>query len=231
MSLEKESRRYNVSDPNMKDVARRYMSQFPNYYNSFKNLDEETFHETFLADFTAKVETVADMPSDNMMMNQLASETEDVNEDRAEAVSLLGRTRYFVKKAAKGDKRFVNQFGYNKLDDARDSNKKMTSLLEDFNVAVNEKRAELIEAKMPESLMLDLEVLEASIKQERTEQVEARIKRSDATIRRISLLNEIWDIMVIITDANRYANPDDAIAAEIFSLPYPAEKTESSEEE
>jgi len=215
------ARQYNVGDSEMLDVSQRFISQFPNYYNGFFSLDSDTFHEGFITDFTTLVEETSAIPSDNVLIDTVVSETADVHAKRKECVDSVSSVKYYIKKAANGDKGFIDQFGYNDLDNCRDSVKKMIGFMDDFVHQVNKKRDKLVEAKMPEEAFTRFETLHQELKTERREQDDAKINRITTTKQRVRQLNRVWDTMVIISDANNYAHPGDDVAKEIFALPYP----------
>lgn len=219
-------RNHSVSDAELMDAARRHHTQYPNYAEKFSALDGEVFDESFVVNFGALISKASSIPADEVLQGELMSETQDLTDVRKECVDHLGGCKYYIKKASKGDRGFMKHFLYSELDEARNSNVRMTQHMQEFKTACDTKEAALVAAGMPEHFFERGEALAAAIVKEKSEQDQAKINRRDMTKLRITTLNSIWDTMVILSDANEYANPGDPIAAEIFSLPYPAKNTE-----
>lgn len=221
-------RNHNASDAELMDAARRHHSQYSNYAGNFSTLDADVFDESFIVNFGALIAKAESIPSDESLQGNLMSETQDLTDVRKDCVDHLGGCKYYIKKAAKGDRGFMKHFLYSELNDARDSNVRMTKHMQEFTTACEAKEAALIAAGMPEHFFERGETLANSMVKEKSEQDQAKINRTDMTKLRVETLNSIWDTMVVLSDANGYANPGDETAKEIFSLPYPAEKGNSA---
>jgi hypothetical protein len=219
MTVEKQHRRYSVEDAKMMDVSHRFHNNYPNYEGGFAALDSDVFHPEFHIKFGAKIAEASDMPSDDQLRGELTSQTQDVNDMRERCIDTIGLTKYYIKKAAGNDRGFINQFAFDNLKDARQSNVRMIAHMAKFNATVEAKRVELVAAKMPDHLIAQLAELEIRMNHERSEQVQAEITREDTTELRVDLLNSIWDTMVIMADANEHAHRGDTTAARIFELP------------
>lgn len=222
-------RNHSVSDAEMIDAARRHYSQYSNYAGNFSTLDGDVFDENFIVNFGALISKAASIPADEALLGELMSETQDLTDVRKDCVDHLGGCKYYIKKASKGDKGFMKQFLYSELDGARNSTVKMTQHMQEFVTVCSAKEAALIAAGMPEHFFERGEALAAAIVKEKSEQDQAKINRTDKTKLRVQTLNQIWDTMVVLSDANQYANPGDETAKEIFSLPYPTEKADQEE--
>ncbi len=219
MAVEKTQRRYGVEDAKMLDASHRFHNNYQNYEGGFVALDSDVFHPEFRIQFGTKITEAGSMPSDDQLRGELTSQTQDVNDVRLKCVDALGLAKYYIKKAAGKDRGFINQFGFDNLKDARNSNVKMIAHMAKFNATVKAKEEELMAAKMPDHLIAQLAQLESDMNLERSEQVQAEITREDTTELRVDLLNTIWDTMVIMADATEHAHPGDTAAARIFELP------------
>lgn len=227
MTIEQIRRLYNCADNEMRDAAHTFVSQFPNYADGFSELDPEIFHTDFHVEFSQTLEVANSVPTDNVLIDEVASETSDAESKRVDCVNAVSSLKYFAKKAADGNKHFMNQFGYNDLDSCRNSTKKMILFMQDFVSTMNKNRDALLEAKMPEEKFGYFESLARELVKEREEQKDAKYRRANATDLRIQYLNNVWRIMVMIADAVQYAFPKGHIAQDIFTLPRPKPKTES----
>ncbi len=227
MTTEQIRRLYNCADNEMRDAAHTFVSQFPNHEEGFRALDPEIFHPEFHVEFTQTLAVAGSVPSDNVLIDEVASETSDTDAKRIDCVNAVSGFKYFAKKAAKGNKHFMNKFGYNDLDSCRNSTKKMILFMQDFVSTMNKNRDALLEAKMPEEKFGYFESLASELVNEREGQKDAKYRRADATDQRIQYLNTVWRIMVVIADAVQYAFPKGHIAQDIFTLPRPKQKSES----
>ncbi len=224
------ARNHAVNDAEMMDAARRHYSQYHNYASNYVKLDADVFDASFIVNFGALISKAESIPSDESLQGDLMSETADLTEMRKDCVDHLGACKYYITKASKGDRGFMKHFLYSELNDARDSNVRMTKHMQEFKTACDAKEDELLAAGMPDHFFSRGETLATSLVTEKSEQDQAKINRTDMTKLRVETLNKIWDTMVVLSDANQYANPGDEMAKEIFSLPYPAQKAPNIEE-
>ncbi len=221
MASTKETRNYEVSDSEMLAGAREFHAEYSNYSEGFINLDALTFTPTFNDEFKGRITLAEDLPSDDVLIDRQVQETADVDETVDHCLNAIRFARYFISKAAKkqGRPQILNEFGYNDLEAARGSGKKMILFMKDFLVGLNAYSADLIAENFTSEKMTEIKDLAESLEQECAEQTEAKNNRHRTTVSRVRLMNSVWNDMVLFADAVEFAHPDDAVARAIFTLP------------
>ncbi len=208
-----------VSDAEMLDSANSFSDELSNYYAKFTMLNPVIFDENFILLFREAIAAAEAIPSDNVLIDKQAKETEDVNLKRKQCVGEVSLAKYYIDLAFHGRKTIMNQFGYNDLNKVRDSNKAIVLFMSDFIQEIKNNMDTLAASGYPESKPELLDQLFAELRQERSEQKAAANDRHRMTEERVHALNHVWDLMTVISNAKEHALPDDPVAQQIFTLP------------
>ncbi len=158
-------RKFNEVDYNVLDKARIMVHQYSNYKGPFQELDSDVFHEGFLEELAAKVDLAENTPSDDVLLKEQVMQTVDVTIASGDCADTARSCKWYIKKASKKRKSFVDLFRYSDLDSASKSPAKMITFMENFLHQVNKYLTELTAEGLPEGkhaeIEADLEELKA----------------------------------------------------------------------
>ncbi len=212
-------RRSPVADSITISEALTFLNLLKEKLVEFAAFDSDTFQDSFTAELEELILLIQRIPSDNVLIDIQAKETEDVNLEMIESLSEIRYAFYFIKKAFKEQKSIKNEFGQNDLRNARYSADNLISFMEDFIPTVEKYIAPLIsngyKAERVDTLKTELTELRA----ERLEQKKVIRERPVKTAERVKILNMIWDCMVLISDAADFVYMDFPEKREQFRLP------------
>ena len=214
-----ENRNYKVSDAEMLSAADTFLIGLQDFYAPLAALDPTTFNDTFVADYTTAIAEAENMPSDNVMIDKQAKESKDVELAMDICLDEVRFLRYYVRKSYAPRSETYNAFGYNDLNDSRQSADKLLLFMLDITQAVTENLTTLMEKNYPSMRASTLTEATMRLKQERFEQKRAKLSRNGATIQRTHLMNSVWNSMVLVNDASNYCLEDNALAMKTFALP------------
>ncbi len=213
-------RRFGVSDAIMMSDAETFISLLELAIDEFADFDSDTFNVEFTTEMKALITKAIAIPSDNVLIDIQAKETQDVNLEMIESLSEIRYAFYFIKKAFKGDTQSLNQFGMNDLGSARYSADKLILFMDDLITRMNTFSEDIIakgyKAERLETLTNEL----AELRRERQEQKAVKLARPVKTAERIKVLNMIWDHMVLINDAADFVFMDSPEKRAQFNLPH-----------
>ncbi len=222
---DKESRIYDVEDKEMFDSANTFSDELANYYARFTTLNPIVFDEYFHELFREALKSAEAIPTDNVLIDKQAKETEDTHIKRKQCVGEVSLAKYYIDLAFEGRATIMNQFGYNDLKKVRKSTNGMIRFMSDFNNEVKSNIDTLVASGYPATKPKLLDQLLAELSQERSEQKEASNNRHRMTETRIHAQNHVWELMQVIADAKTYALHNDPVGQAIFTLPRPATST------
>ncbi len=222
---DKENRIYDVEDKEMFDCANTFCDELVNYYARFASLNAVVFDEEFHELFREAISSAEAIPSDNVLIDKQAKETEDTVIKRKQCVSEVSLAKYYINLAFEGRATIMNQFGYNDLKKVRNSTSGMIRFMSDFNCEVKKSIDTLVASGYPATKPELLSQLLAELSEERSEQKEATNNRHRMTETRIHAQNHVWELMQVIADAKTFALADDPVGQAIFTLPRPETNT------
>lgn len=215
-------RNYDVSDAELFAKAWEFHQEYTGTYGTtFNEFDSATFHETFESEFKLVIVTAEEVPTDEVLVDEQAKETADLEEVEEECLDEISYASYFVKKISQDDPDIREEFGYDNLKKARANTHEMVLFMVDFIAKIAEYNERLVAVRYPATKLEELTLLLEELRKERSEQVEAKNDRRRMTTKRIRLNNRVWKKMALLADAVKYALPDDEVAQEIFTLPRP----------
>ncbi len=216
------NRIYDVEDKEMFDSANTFRDELSNYYAKFTMLNPTVFDADFIELFREALETAEAIPTDNVLIDKQAKETEDTTIKRKQCVGEVRLAKYYIDITFEGRKTIVNQFGYNDLANVKNSTNGMIRFMSDFNTEVKNNIDVLAANGYPSTKPELLDQLLEELRQERSEQKEATNNRHRTTEQRIHAQNHVWELMQVIAKAKTYALAGDPVGQAIFTLPRPA---------
>lgn len=212
-------RRYNVSDAEMLSEARNFTTLVTKHLPAFSGFDSQAFSSESIEVFSTTIKGAEEMPTDNVLIDIMASSTQKANETLEKCYEEVSLTKYYAKKVFRDNKPVMNQFGYNDLTKIRKSVDKMIRFMDDLIGVVKYYESELSAGGYPEGGIGELTRLRDLLKTQRDEQKVLIKERPVKTANRIDKLNEVWQNMVQINDAANILFKDNAELRKAFSLP------------
>lgn len=193
-------RLFRGADPHMVATTYTMHSIFNKDLAAFTDFDS-TFDAQWAADWLVDIEAAQRLISDNVVIDQVAAETEKVNATMQAGRDKWTEIKYFIKKAFPRDAAMLHVFGASAYLKARMSQPKMIEFLLGLHTAATDNSAQLIAAGYSQSRIDEIEDICTALSTKNDAQNKARRGRPRLTAQRIAALNAPYVKMMLVNEA------------------------------
>ncbi len=219
MKQKKNSRDYNYSDPKMVVKAGVIARLFGEDQVDFVNYSAVIFHTEYLNDFKIKIHKVYTELSDKEIKKNLARHTQDV-EDCIEEVTVAHNGIMIIAEIAfKGDDITLEQMGKGKLTEIKESHNSFQFNMSRIAMIFDREMDKLEQAGCTPERIEAFQVLCNKLITLHENQENYKITRRHLTQQRITLLNEIYAVIVLLHEVAQNIWVDDPEYAKRYDLP------------
>jgi hypothetical protein len=201
MEVQPLRRRYTCADSFLLQSANAICTLLGQDLADFSAFDA-SFSPAFVSNFEGLIDAAQSLASDDLVIDQVAAKSEEVEQAWATACSKYGQLRYFVLKAFPHSKGVQNQFGLGSYSShARRSAARMLRLLQDMHSVATSYQAELLAVGYTLAQIAAIETIRQQLEAALNAQSLALKERPKTTAERISALNACYECMASVNAA------------------------------
>ncbi|MCT4637770.1 MAG: hypothetical protein N4A72_08665 [Bacteroidales bacterium] len=222
-------RKYSIPDAKLLEHTEIVVTEFENDKADFEMFDTSLASDA-TATLTKYLTDIDESGTDKVLINEQAEITK-LTIDALNRCNVCTKTIfYFVKKRFKNDAEIRNQFGMNDIAKVKNKQNEMIQFMKSHDSVVHEYAEELKSVGCKQE---QIDAYTTSWKDLETRNVEQELKkisRSTMTAKRIESLNNLYDMLRLISDAAKIIYSDDEIKLRKYSLPTSKSSTDSPED-
>ncbi len=167
------------------------------------------FHEKYPDDFAEDLhiifrEMVVEMRthySDDQMLKAMSTKTEALDKEFDDFYYWMMEIHYYAKKAYGEKSPNCDRLNIGKVGTIKNNRKTYLTKTDNYHHFLHECSADLLAVGMPESFLKSLDESKKKIDLDQWDRVKAKYERTDEAVGRITAGNNIWDMMVKISEA------------------------------
>lgn len=222
-------RLYKLSDAEMFTYADKVISNLQGDIALFSNFDS-TIDVSFVTQAQTLLNIAKSLPTDNVVLDQQVAITEQVKTLMQDCRDQYDDMKFFIKKAFKNSVGRQNEFGLNDYNKVMLNASEMVRFLDDMYNVADRYRTELTLVGCSNALIDKNRSLSDDLSLLIREQSQIMDSRSTSAEDRIKANNEVWEVVVLISEAakrifrkspaniSRYLRPQPQKAGENSSL-------------
>lgn len=214
------NRLFNIPDANLIEFGEMVAEKLPEDIEELHNFDR-TITEAYPASIRSAINEVKSIPTDQVIIDEMAALTKNVNDALAACNKCYRTISFFVRKAFPHNQSIQNQFGLNDIANVRYNDSKMILFFNDVAKVVNKYRTELVEAGCNDSVLESLDEIGNNLKNANTKQELFKKERGVITSQRVEKLNQLYNLLVPISQISQIIFSDDQARLASYVLPRP----------
>lgn len=212
-------RKFKIADYIMLKEADTFQSLYESDKADFEAYNSVIFHAGFGAAFLALIDSARKFSKDNVVMYTQAEETAEFCAKHKECCKFFQLIKPEIKHIFSDNAAILNQFGFNDYQTARRIKWKMTSFMDLLFETATHYSAELIAGGFAAAKIARIEILANELKEEQMEKDEMKKERPVVTSERITLYNQVWNVMLSINAASKAVYMDNYAKLKQYELP------------
>ncbi len=223
------NRKYNIPDAKILEHTAIVIKEFENDKADFEMFDRSLASDT-IATLTKYLADIDESGTDKVLVNEQAEITK-LTIDALDYCNICAKTIfYFVKKRFKNDKEIRNQFGMNDIAKVKNKQNEMIQFMKSHDSVVYEYAEELKSVGCKQEQIDAFTASWKDLESRNVEQELKKISRNTMTAKRVEGLNNLFDMLRLISDAAKIIYFDDKIKLRKYSMPTSKSSTDSPED-
>ncbi len=218
--MSKNERLFTVSDATLIEHADTVQASLPDDIIDFTSFDS-TISAEYPNAIAAAIDAVLALKSDQEIIDELVEKTQNVNEAMGQSTNAFRTVAFFVRKAFKDNKAVQNQFGLNDIEKVRNNQARMILFMEELSETAQKYQAELVAAGCNEAVITSLPQKAETLRTANIEQEKFKKDRGLHTQERVEKLNELYKLLVPISEIAQIIYADDPARLARYLLPTP----------
>ena len=214
------SRHYRLSHAGLIEHAKTLRGNLVEFLSEFSVFDS-TIDSTTVSTIDALILKDESILSDTVISDRLVQHTDIVNSVMKECRSHYQIFLHFVRKAFPNSASKRNELGESKYKTVRTSQKNMILFLQEIHTIAVTYQTELLAAGCQQDYIDRLSVLCTELNAANLNQEQYKGKRPLFTDERVANLNELWDVLLLISNTARKLYATDISKMKLFLLPNP----------
>ena len=210
-------RMYSTSDAEMLETADVIAASLGDDIGDFT-----AFDSTLTADYVTTVQgavgRVKEIKPDNVVIDEMGEWTQKVDAAMKKSSDAYSNLAYFVRKAFNGNIAVQNQFGLNDYKKARDSQAKMVLFMETLGDQATAHHDELVAAGCGEDVITTVSEVATELRESNIGQEKFKKERGVLTQERVKRLNEVYQLLVPLSEAAQIIYRDDPARLSKYTL-------------
>lgn len=227
--MSKNERDYSVSDASIIEHADTVKASIADDLGDFTAFDS-TIVPDYGTQIGAAIDGVFAIKSDQVIIDEQVEKTQHLNKAMGDCTSAFRTVAYFVRKAFDGNKAVQNQFGFNDIDKVRNNQSKMILFMESLAETAQHYQAELVAAGCNEAVITSLPEKATALRTANTEQEKFKKDRGLYTQERVQKLNELYRLLVPVSEIAQIIYADDPARLGRYILPKPPGSTNAPDD-
>lgn len=218
--MPKNERLFTVSDATMIEHADTVKVSLPDDISDFTSFDS-TISTEYPNQISGAIDAVLAVKSDQVIIDEQVEKTQNLNEAMGQCTNAFRTIAYFARKVFKDNKAVQNQFGLNDIEKVRNNQPRMILFMEELAETAQKYQADLVAAGCNEAVITALPEKAAALRTANTEQEKFKKDRGLYTQERVEKLNELYRLMVPISEIAQIIYADDPARLARYLLPKP----------
>ncbi len=218
--MPKNERLFTVSDATLIEHADTVKASLPDDIAEFTSFDT-TISAEYPNTIAAAIDAVLALKSDQVIIDEQVEKTQNVNEAMGQCTNAYRTVAFFVRKAFNGNRAVQNQFGLNDIEKVRNNQPRMILFMEELADTVQKYQADLVAAGCNEAVITSLPQKAEALRTANTEQEKFKKDRGLLTQERVEKLNELYKLLVPISEIAQIIYADDPARLARYMLPKP----------
>ncbi len=227
--MPKNERLFTVSDAAMIEHADTVKASLPDDITDFTSFDS-TISAEYPNQISGAIDAVLAVKSDQVIIDEQVEKTQNLNEAMGQCTNAFRTVAFFVRKAFKDNKAVQNQFGLNDIEKVRNNQARMILFMEELAETAQKYQADLVAAGCNEAVITALPEKAATLRTANTEQEKFKKDRGLYTQERVQKLNELYKLMVPISEIAQIIYADDPARLARYLLPKPTGSTDAPDD-
>jgi hypothetical protein len=213
-------RKFKMADHIMMKEAVSFQSLYESDKADFEAYNNVIFHAGFGAGFLALIDSARSFVKDNVVMYTQAQETAEFCAKHKECCKFFQLIKPEIKHIFCDKAAILNQFGFNDYQTASKIKWKMINFMDVLFETATHYSAELIAGGFAAAKIARIETLAHELKAEQLDKDEKKKGRPVTTSERITLYNEVWDVMLVINSASKAVYMGNYAKLKQYELPH-----------
>lgn len=223
------NRKFTITDGRLIEHGTTVASFLPEDLEDFSAFDS-TFGHPFVDKLKAGIEAFNQMKQDDVVIDEQSQFTDEVNEKMAKCNEAYKTVAFFVRKAFDGNDSIQNQFGMNDIREARDNQPKMIQFMGSLAKTAARYKDQLVESGINPKVIDTLPQLYEELSEANNRQEMFKKERSAITQERVEGLNDLYDMLLYVSNMARIIYADDPAQLNKYTLPRPRTSTDSADD-
>ncbi|GET33844.1 hypothetical protein PbJCM13498_27070 [Prolixibacter bellariivorans] len=230
--MSKNDRMYSTSDAEMLESAEVIAASLSDDIGDFTAFDS-TMTPDYVTTVQGAVGRVKEIKPDAVIIDEMSEWTQKVDAAMKKCSNAYNNVAYFIRKAYNGNTAVQNQFGLNDYMKVRDSQAKMVLFMETLGDMGTAHHDELVAAGCGESVITSITEVATELREANINQEKYKKERGVLTQERVKRLNEVYQLLVPLSDAAQIIYRDDPARLSKYTLTSakPAGGTDQSSDE
>ncbi|MGM0531817.1 MAG: hypothetical protein ACQER7_10735 [Bacteroidota bacterium] len=191
---------------------------------------DSTIDEKFINSLQGTLDGVRDIKKDDVMVDEQAQHTDEVNRKMAACNKGYKTVAYFVRYVFDDDESIQNEFGLNDIKGARNNQSQMIFFMTSLAKTAAKYKDQLIKGGMNPDTIDALPRLAQELDEANQKQEQFKDERGKLTQERIQRVNALYDPLARISDIARIIYADDPAQLNKYQMPTPDSSTNSEED-
>lgn len=226
--MSKNDRDFNISDAELIEHAETVVATLPSDMPTFTAFDS-TITADYIPQLQAAIADAKDYPTDNVMIDEMAEQTLEVERIFTACYDDYKTIAYFVRKAFADNPAIRNQFGLNDIEKARKSQPKMVVFMESLAKTAAKYESQLLSSGCNAELINGLSNKAIALHNANIAQEKFKNDRAINTQDRIKALNQVYRLLQPLHDAAAIIYSDDPVRFSIYTMPQSGSSSENPE--
>jgi len=210
-------RMYSTSDAEMLETADVIAASLNDDIADFT-----AFDSTLTADYVTTVQgavgRVKEIKPDNVVIDEMSEWTQKVDAAMKKSSDAYSNLAYFIRKAFNGNVAVQNQFGLNDYKKIRNNQAKMVLFMETLGDQATAHHDDLVAAGCSEGVITTVSEVATELSESNIGQEKFKKERGVLTQERVKRLNEVYQLLVPLSEAAQIIYRDDPARLSKYTL-------------
>lgn len=218
--MAEKTRQYTISDAVLLEHADTVKASISDDISNFTAFDS-TIPAEYADQIGTAIDAVLAVKSDQVIIDEQVELTQNLNDAMGACTNAFRTIAFFVRKVFDGNTAIQNQFGFNDIHKVRNNQAKMILFMDSLVETAQKYQNDLVAAGCNEAVITSLAEKAAALRTANTEQEKFKKDRGLYTQERVEKLNELYKMLVPVSEIAQIIFADDPARLERYLLPKP----------
>lgn len=218
-----------ISDARIQEHAQAVIINLETDVGDF-TLFDSSFSTANIGGLITQVDAIQSLNIDDVVIDEMVERTDLVLDKMAECNTAYRTVSFFVKKAFKGNRGIINQFGANDIAKVRQNQAEMILFMKSLSNVAEQYRTPLLDAGINPEVIDSLPLLHSQLLTVNNDQEIFKKKRGKLAQDRVIALNELYLSLRSISDMAKIIYADNPAQLAKYLIPYPKSSTDEEDD-